>query len=128
MTYVLDASALVKMALEQTGTAAFRDWYVLHAAEPKVAPQLLWSEVGRALQKDLRRADASVLAETHRRLLAGIDLRPVAESLAWRHAHNLTFYDAQYVALAETEEATLVTCDRKMAAAATSAGVQTLLL
>lgn len=37
----------------------------------------------------------------------------------WELRHNLTAYDAVYVALAEILNAPLLTCDRRMAAAAT---------
>ena len=35
----------------------------------------------------------------------------------WQLRHNLTTYDATYIALAEALDATLVTCDRKLAPA-----------
>jgi predicted nucleic acid-binding protein len=128
MTYVLDASALVKLVVDQTGSDAVRQWYIAHAPEPKFGPYLLWSEAGRVLQKERGTLSPGELASTHRDLLATIDLRPVPEALAWKHARSLTFYDAHYVALAEGEGATLVTCDRKMAAAAKDAGVTAILL
>jgi predicted nucleic acid-binding protein len=37
-------------------------------------------------------------------------------SRIWALRHNLTAYDAAYVALAETLEVTLVTCDARLAA------------
>jgi predicted nucleic acid-binding protein len=37
-------------------------------------------------------------------------------SRIWALRHNLTAYDAAYVALAETLEVTLVTCDTRLAA------------
>jgi predicted nucleic acid-binding protein len=37
-------------------------------------------------------------------------------SRIWPLRHNLTAYDAAYVALAETLEVTLVTCDTRLAA------------
>lgn len=39
-------------------------------------------------------------------------------SRIWELRHNLTAYDAAYVALAEALDAPLVTCDRRLAAAA----------
>ena len=128
MTFVLDASALVKLFAEQEGSQAFRDWYVQNASQAKLGPHLLWCEVGRVLQKVDRGSSAAALAEMHRRVMAGIDLRPVAEALAWKHAASSTFYDAQYVALADGEGATLVTCDRRMEKAGKDAGVPVVLL
>ena len=36
---------------------------------------------------------------------------------AWRHRHNLPAYDALYVALAQANDATLLTADRRLARA-----------
>lgn len=45
----------------------------------------------------------------------------------WELRHNLTAYDAMYVALAESLEAPLVTCDAKLATAATGTDAEVLL-
>lgn len=43
----------------------------------------------------------------------------------WRHRHNLSPYDAPYVALAERHDAALVTTDARLARAAQALGVAT---
>lgn len=60
-----------------------------------------------------RLAERSV---THRHLHAG----PLA-ARAWQLIDNLTFYDALYVALAESLGASLVTSDQRLARAAPEA-------
>ena len=122
--FVLDASAIAKLALEEVASAEVRRWYAAHPSAEKVAPHLAWSEVGRALQKAGSGMRVEELAAVHERLFATIELRPVAAALAWRHARALTFHDAQYVALAEASNATLATCDDRMAKAAGKAGVE----
>jgi predicted nucleic acid-binding protein len=64
------------------------------------------AERGRAALEDL--ADLGLRRYPHRRLLPRI----------WELRHNLTAYDAAYVALAEALGAPLVTRDRRLAAAA----------
>lgn len=60
------------------------------------------------------------------RLTAGPIQRVSSRSLAhraWGLRHNLSIYDALYVALALQHDATLLTADRGMATAAMDAGV-----
>jgi len=66
----------------------------------------LGAERGREALEDL--ADLGLRRYPHRRLLPRI----------WELRHNLTAYDAAYVALAEALGAPLVTRDRRLAAAA----------
>lgn len=118
---VLDASAAVELLL---GTEA-GDLVSARIADPSTslhAPHLLAVEVAQAL----------------RRVVAAGDLRPsraaaalddLADLDAERYPHepflprifalrgNLTAYDAAYVALAETLDATVLTFDRRLAGA-----------
>jgi predicted nucleic acid-binding protein len=118
---VLDASALVELLL---GTAVGRA-IASRIASPEVslhAPHLADVEVTQALRRLVREGDID--ADSARAALA--DLRALDVE---RHAHeplldrmwalrdNLTAYDAAYVALAEAMEATLVTCDGRLARA-----------
>src|SRR6267142_2528798 len=61
-----------------------------------------------------RRAERPTLHELHARLHHRTPVVPdvsPAEVIIWALRQNLTAYDAAYVALAETLEITLVTCD-----------------
>lgn len=85
-------------------------------------PHLLEVEVVQVLRRLVRMG--ALGAERAKRsvdLLARLPLRrrwhtPLLPRV-WQHRHNLTAYDACYVALAESLGATLVTCDPKLRAA-----------
>jgi predicted nucleic acid-binding protein len=87
------------------------------------APAYLDIEVVAALRGLARRSD--VLAADAPALIAQLLRMPIRrEPLVrsttdriWRLRENMTAYDAGYVALAEHLTATLLTCDRKYAAA-----------
>lgn len=87
-----------------------------------VAPYLIDAEVLHALRK-LERRKALSDDEAGRALDAFSMMsitRYAMHSLAgrvWTLRHNLTCYDATYVALAEVLDAPLITCDAKMAKA-----------
>jgi predicted nucleic acid-binding protein len=119
---VVDASALIEVLL---GTAAasrlagrlFADGETLHA------PHLLDVEVAQVLR---RYALAGALdAERGKQALEDLADFPIARyphqpflSRIWDLRHNVTAYDAAYLALAEVLPAPLVTRDAKLAAAA----------
>jgi predicted nucleic acid-binding protein len=87
------------------------------------APHLLDLEVAQVL----RRHAASGQIEAERGRLALLDLEdlPIRRyphrlllQRVWELRHNMTAYDAVYIALAEVLGAPLVTCDRRLAGAA----------
>ena len=90
--------------------------------ERLVAPELLDLEVVAVIRKALF---AGVLDECRAAIaladLADLDLERVSHRpllvRIWELHRNITPYDAAYVALAETIEATLVTADRRLAQA-----------
>lgn len=102
--FVVDASAFVKLVLDEPGSEDFRAWYSEHKFE-------------RALQKAGPRMRPRELQAVHARLVGLVDLAPPSLD-AWEFAEKLTFYDAEYVQFAAESEATLVTADPAMAAAA----------
>jgi predicted nucleic acid-binding protein len=87
------------------------------------APELMPYETASVLRRRSAAGGLDVTAATlaHRDLVAlAIDLFPyrsVAER-AWQLRHNLTMYDAAYVALAELLAVPLVTLDGRIARAA----------
>jgi predicted nucleic acid-binding protein len=116
---VLDASALVELLL---GTAVGRA-IAARIGSPEVslhAPHLADVEVAQAVRRLVREGDIDVDA-------AGAALADLRDLDVERHAHeplldrvwslrtNLTAYDAVYVALAEGLDATLLTCDGRLA-------------
>ena len=119
---VVDASAAVDGLLDAIGhndVAAFLGG----AVEPLAAPDLIDVEVLSVLRRWERREEISAARARH----ALNDLRalPIVRYPAralldrtWKLRHNLTAYDAQYVALAQALRAKLLTTDERMAEAA----------
>lgn len=118
---VVDASVVVNMLLDD-GDDGRRSRERLAAEASQHAPGLLDVEVVSALRRSLGRglstehvageavadlADLRIQRYPHRALLPRI----------WELRHNLTPYDAAYVALAEVLGAPLVTADAKLAGA-----------
>ena len=125
---VVDASALIEalMLTEpglEIGHLLFEESSSLHAPELidlEVAQVVrryehlgnLTGERGAALLQDL--SDVAIERYSHRLLLPRV----------WELRHNLTAYDAAYVALAEVLDATLLTRDARLAAAPHRARVE----
>lgn len=118
---VIDASALaLALGGKDTASAALRDTF---SSTRRHAPHLIDAEVGSVLR---RHEQAGLLspAEAESALKAGrmlVDHRyphagPLAE-LAWTLRHNVSFYDALYVALAVRLDLPLVTADARLARA-----------
>lgn len=125
--YVLDASVVAKLAIVEPGTAEFRAWFADHAGEEFHAPALLYSEVGRVIQRNEARATPKDLASLHERALRSVHLQsPVASEgiSVWAVTSGLSFYDAEYVRLAQRLGGVLVTADKRMAEQARKHGVQ----
>lgn len=114
---VVDASVLVKRLLAEPDSEAVRTWFNTNEGARFLGPTLLFSEVGRILQKNLPKADTAKLRGLHERLMAGVTLVP-PEGRIWQSIHGLTFYDAHYVQLARDVGAVLATTDKAMRAAA----------
>jgi len=118
---VLDASALVELLL---GTKAGRG-IAERIADPELdlhVPHLADVEVAQALRRYVREGelDSSSGAAALENLQA-LDIErhphePLLERV-WALRNNLTAHDAVYVALAEALDATLLTCDARLARA-----------
>ena len=117
--YVIDASVAVEYLLKTPIGLALAE---LVKRASLIAPELLDAEVLSAL----RRAALSGRLEEGRALAALDDLavwpvdrlpnRTLAR-LAWRHLHNVSAYDALYVAAARAHDATLLTADGRLSRA-----------
>jgi len=124
---VIDASAAVEWLLSLPAAGAVEER--LSDADTAVhAPHLLAVEVAQVV----RRHAATGWVSLHRAGEALVDLadfdvvshphEPLLP-LMWQLRHNLTAYDAAYVALSLALDAPLVTCDRRLAAAPHGAAV-----
>lgn len=120
MRAVLDASALLD-ALTDGPRAAQVDARL--ESEPELwAPHLIDAEIGHVLRRAVLRdqleatAARAVLAD-----LADLPLRRASHvdlaDGAWSMRHNVSYYDALYVALAAALDAPLITLDARLAAA-----------
>lgn len=121
MTVVLDASALVAYLLEAKTKRTIADVIENSGELPWTLP-LVDAEVGNSLrravaQRRMAEPRAAVALERLARMpmvrTGHVSLFPAA----WRLRHNLTFYDALYVSLAARVDATLITLDKRLAAA-----------
>lgn len=117
---VCDASALVALLVDSGPDGLWAANAVL--GSDSAAPALVEYETANVLRRhELTGAiSADQAAQAHADLLdLAIDLWPysVVASRAWQLRHNLSSYDASYVALAELLDATLVTLDTRIGAA-----------
>jgi len=118
---VVDASAITELLLQtelgiRVERRVYRDDDDLHA------PHLLDVEVLSALRRLVHAGE--VLAERAEEAIEDLALLRIARhghldlaTRAWKLRQNFTAYDAVYLALAESLDATVVTCDGSFAAA-----------
>lgn len=117
---VIDASIAVKWFSDEEGSESARKLFV--QSEDGVitlhAPELLFCEVGNALWKgkrfDTERIDAAlgILFDSRIRY-TGLSRAIFPSAVRFMTAHNLTFYDAIYGALAHTLRIPLLTANPK---------------
>lgn len=120
---VIDASAVTDFLVggDQSQVAP-----LFAAGHTTLAPELIYLEVGEALHKLLRRgAITDELAQNSLHNLTELRLDTYSHSvlvgIAWEFRHNLTVYDAAYVALAQLMGTELATGDSGLASVAARA-------
>lgn len=120
MSVVVDASVLIK-ALLNTGPDG--EWAeAIVAGDSLHAPDLALAEATNVLRRlelarTITRAEANAAHEDLMQLnIELFSFEPFAER-AWELRHNLTSYDAWYVALAEALRLPLATFDERLAKA-----------
>lgn len=118
---VLDASALLELLL---GTPAGRS-VAARIADPSIGlhmPHLADIEITQALRRYVKDGDidadsaASAIEDLHALDVERYAHEPLLDRV-WALRHNLSAYDAVYVALAEILNTTLLTCDGRLARA-----------
>ncbi|CAN5147532.1 type II toxin-antitoxin system VapC family toxin [soil metagenome] len=118
---VLDASAVVELVLNTEGGRRVAK-RIAPPHETLHAPHLLTVEVAQVLRRysmagelDARTA-AAAFGDLDDLTIERYD-HEVLLSRVWSLRHNLTAYDAAYIALAEALDAPLLTADRRLAGA-----------
>jgi len=118
---VVDASAVLELLLA-TSAAKLVSERLLVSGETLHAPHLIDLEVAQALRRYSRSAELA--ADRGVQALSYLAQFPLTRyrhdvflARIWELRHNLTAYDAAYVALAETLDAPLVTRDQALASA-----------
>ncbi len=124
MTVVVDGSVLAAAVAHLGPDGTWSEAAIAEACRngSMAAPQMVLAEASNALRRmeltgHLPSFEAAL---AHRDLLTlEIDLYPFAPlaDRVWELRHNLTIYDAWYVALAETASRPLLTLDRRLARA-----------
>lgn len=119
---VIDASALIEVLL-RTPAASAIEVRLFALSQTLHAPHLLDAEVAQVIRRYAAHGDIG--AERGRQALsdlADLPLRRYPHDFllprVWDLRHNLTAYDAIYVALAEALDAPLLTRDERLATAA----------
>ena len=118
---VLDASALVELLL---GTARGQS-VATRIADPSLGlhvPHLVDIEITQALRRYVRDGEIDDASAANAiQDLRALDLERYAHEplldRVWGLRHNITAYDAVYVALAELLNTTVLTCDGRLARA-----------
>jgi predicted nucleic acid-binding protein len=129
MPFVLDASIAAAWFLPDEQHDAADTLMSDLRSNPAIVPSLFWFETRNlflmAERRSRLRAGEALLIMTQLRRLpledGGTGSDTFVLELATRHV--LSAYDASYIALAESLGLSLATADRKMAAAARSAGI-----
>ena len=118
---VVDASAMLEVLLG-TGTGARVEDRLLSRGESLHAPHLLDVEVAQVLRRYAAKGELE--PERGREALMDLVDFPIHRYLhdvllprIWELRHNVTAYDAAYLALAEALAAPLVTCDARLGSA-----------
>lgn len=118
---VVDASALVELLLQMPAADRI-ERRLFDTGEALHAPHLLDIEIAQVVRRFASRGDIS--NRTGRTALTDLAVLRIQRHRhriflprVWALRHNLTAYDALYVALAEALTAPLLTRDRRLAAA-----------
>ena len=125
---VLDASAGLALVRQEDRSAEVSALVADRVGAGIVVPPIFWLEVVNVLARRHGYSGASVMEAVHTLEAIGIQTletdRPALLSIIdLVERHQLTAYDAAYLALADSQDAELATADRRMALAAGDRGL-----
>lgn len=130
---VVDASITVGWLLDESEAASTQDIYDLVLREGLVGPAIFTIEVANALRSSMRRKSIdrqkrdAALAAFERMVASNIGQEPLLSDIVdISDRHDLTVYDASYVAMAKLRGLKLATLDQAMARAARAEGLTVL--
>jgi predicted nucleic acid-binding protein len=114
---VIDASVFVAALTDEGGDGAWAESIL--AAGGLNAPQLVYAESANVLRRleaarNISRADASAAFEDLMTLSVTLHPFDAFADRIWEMRHNLTSYDAWYVAVAESLSLPLATLDARL--------------
>ena len=118
--YIIDASVILKWVLgeenegDQSVALKILDTWATGLAE-LVAPSLWQYEVGNFLGRELRHEATEKMNLLLDLGIQSVDLNNsiIERCFAWMEQHDVTFYDASYLAVAFEIQGTLITADEK---------------
>ena len=118
---VVDASAILELLLD-TPAAPDIETRLLGTGESLHAPHLLDLEIAQALRRYV--SVGELMPRRGEQALSDLADFPIVRyphdlflSRIWALRHNVSVYDAAYLALAESLPAPLITCDSRLVAA-----------
>jgi predicted nucleic acid-binding protein len=128
--FVVDASVVCSWVLPDEDSPVADVSLTLLQRFGAIAPDLLWYEVRNVLAVSCRRRRIDLthakdgLEKLRRFPIMTVPVDDDAIVLELAEKHNLSAYDAVYLALALTRNLSLATLDRRLAAAAVHSGCQ----
>lgn len=130
MPLVLDASAIIPLAMSDEDAAFALGVLAALASDEGIAPSLLWYEIRNVLTISERRK--RITASVADDFISELEKLPIQLSppsftqdvMQVARQYKLTFYDAAYLELAIRKQATIATQDDQLPQAARAAGVK----
>ncbi|MEK6976313.1 MAG: type II toxin-antitoxin system VapC family toxin [Candidatus Thermoplasmatota archaeon] len=123
--FVVDASAITKLFLDEPESVAFRTWYGDRAVAGSRmhSPELLGYEVANVLAKSRPEWAPQDFSKALQAALGGIELSRSFLAVG-AFLPDASAYDANYLAVARSTNAALVTYDRDLVRAAARHGIR----
>lgn len=129
MPLVLDASALIPLAMSDEDATFSLGILRALATEQGFAPTLLWYEVRNVLITERRQR---ITPQAANEFVAELERLPIntatpvdsQQVMGLARQHHLSIYDAAYLELAVRKQAVIATQDGQLSRAAISAGVK----